>query len=993
MSLVKRNVPINLSGGLDTKTDEKHVVPGKLTTLRNGRFEKVGRIDKTYGYDLLGDKDVTGAALGVGTSLAVFNSELLQYNSEKVYSYLPSLDRWISKGSFVACNATTRLVVKNTLEQVEADSAVLGGIGVYAWEQTTSPGSGTVDHLAYSVFDESGEVPIVSNAVLNTGKSDYQYVRCAAFKQYIFVFFYASGSLWAVRINPLAPTTLPAAIEIADDINQTNPCYDVYNYRDNRFLIVYNVEGASEINGLWMDDTGAEVTSGALASFTIGNAGTDCLSIVLGPNATFYILFYNSSDKYMCTIRTPTGLESVAPFQVDSTGTTVTNCHGYQTSTGITTVYNVGSTIKKATISTAGTPGTPAYFASNVRLFSKMFAVTNDDGDETYYVCVSNNSTLQPHYFVMRSDSLLVAKMQPTLAGGYRTEPILANVSRESASIFSWAILKKSLIVSDNGNVTTPTGVAKTKLDFTNEDIFISKQIGNALLITGGFLSMYDGQAISEHGFHLYPEISALEASSGSLTNGTYTMCAVYSWVDSFGQVYRSRPSVATSVTTSGGSKKIVVTYSLPFQTAKSNVVVEIYCTDVGGDVLYKKTQIVASSTPSATLTATYEITSVAGITANEILYTSGGVLPNVAPPACAAIDVFQNRVFLAGLEEENIWFSKETKLGQAIEFTDEFTKAIEANGGRTTCLGVIDDKLIAFKKSRYYFTYGDGPNATNTLGGFAEFQGITIDVGAVNARSAERISRGLIIKSSKGLYGIDSSLTASYIGAEVEEFNDKTVRAISLLPDTNEVRIATSDGDIISLNTFFQQWATASNLAANDALVYDGAYTVLRTDGKIFRENADKFRIGSASYGMTLVTGWLPLTGIAGFQRVYRMLFVGKYKSPHKLRVSVAYDYVNAWIHSEVFDPAQDLPTSVYGDDATYGVEGSVYGGEENGYLIRVDMERQKCTAIRFKIEEVITTATAGTQESLSISDISLVVGAKKGFGKFKQSKIMGVS
>lgn len=1000
MALKRRNIDINLAGGMDTKTDKKHVLPGKLTLLENAIYKKDQRIDKRTGHDKISNLDVSGNELGTGSGLATFNSELVQYNSQKVYSYSPNIDRWIDKGAAVSAIITTKQILKNTATQSQVDSAILNGVGVYAWEDSRGG-------VRASVYDETSGTPLLVDTSLDASASR---VRCLTFGAYLYVFYYKSGSLYVRRINPLQPTAFDSAVTVSTTVNTTNPTYDVVAYKNLRIMFAHNVQGAAEIKVGWLSDVPAVLAS-PLAPVTIAEAATNCLGIIKGPSDTFYIAYQNGTNGVRCTILSNGATTIHAPFLVENiTATNIVNMTGYKLSanTGVVLLYEQTAAatynrhVRQNTVLSGGTAGTASVFKRSVGLVSKAFTFEDADENENFFVGVAHQSTLQSTYFVVRSDGLIIGKQQYTNGGGVTSRPILANVNAETSDIFSYAILKKNQIVSENATIFTPTGVAKTKIDFTNENIFTARQLGKNLLIVGGILNMYDGQSVVEHGFHLYPENNTIaEASSGSLADGVYGVITLYEWTDAFGQIHRSQPSVPTLVTTSGGSKKITVTAPSLRLTAKngttrSNVSIVGYCTEKDGSTYYRYTSV---SSPTynditADTVALPDITDVSGIASNEILYTTGTVLPNMPAPACSVIEVFQSRAWLGGLEEEDtIWFSKEQKTGEPIEFTDTFKKNIESAGGRVNAFGVLDDKILVIKRDKVYYTYGDGPNNTDTLGSFAEIQSTTIDVGTTRAKSVVRITGGILLKSEKGFYGISGSLASVFVGDGVEDYNDLTVTSAVLMSDVDEIRFTTSDGYLLTYNYHFEKWSVASRLKASDAVLWGSNYVILRTDGKIFKSNTSKFKDDKASYGMKLVTGWLAFAGMTGFKRVYRMTFLGEYKSPHKIRVSVAYDYSESWEHSRVFDPQAAIPITAYGDDSPYGEEGTVYGGPRSGYLFRIDMKIQKCTAIRFKIEELVTSSTEGSQEGLTISDMGLLVGLKAGAAKLKASQTAGVS
>lgn len=1014
MALQDQNFEINLAQGLDTDTDKKYVIPGKTTTLENAVYLKDSTLSKRPGYGLLPNVTLDGEDLGSGSALTTFNDELLQYNNQNLYSYSPGSSAWIDKGPAVSAKITTRQIVKNTRTQRQADSAILNGVGVYAWEDSNS-------NVYASVYDETTGTPLLSDYLIAVTASR---VRCLAFKQYLFVYYYDAPYLRVRRLNPLEPTSFDAAVNISINttINPTNPTYDVLDYNGQRMVCVHNRNTIAGIVVSFIDETPSVMTGIYQPIAIAGETADNSIAVIQGPNQTFYLAYQNNTDGLRCIILN-SGLTILhSAFTVEAiTASDVENITGHRLTgsnidTGLNLIYEVSAShdydqyTKSCLINSDGTVGTPAVFLRSVGLASKTFKYTDSDDNENYYVGVTHASTLQSTYFLAKTtgiaadseNGMIVGKQQYTNGGGLTLRPILANVNVETDSTFSYVILRKNQIVSENSTIFTPTGVSKTTIDFASADTFNSRQLGNNLLIAGGILNAYDGQSVVEHGFHLYPENPAIaSASSGSLADGTYGVVLLYEWTDNFGQIHRSEPSVATIITTSGGSKKITVTApSLRLTrkdgTLRTNISIVGFVTELGGSTYYRYTSVSSPTYNDVTAdtVALPDITTVSGISSNEILYTTGGVLPNMPAPACSVIEVFSNRIWLGGLEDQDsIWYSKENKKGEPVEFTDEFNKSVESARGPINSFGVLDDKILAIKKDKVYYSFGEGPNNTNTLGSFSELVATTLDIGTMNSKSVFKIPGGLILKSLKGFYSIDGNLASSYIGQDMEEYNNLTVTSSILLSEKNEMRFTTSDGYMMTYNYNRGKWSTAPRLKATAAVLWGNSYVILRTNGLIYQEDESVYRDNGNPYGIKLVTGWISLAGLTGFKRVRRLTFLGEYKSPHLLRISVAYDYSDAWIHSVTFDPDTGLSISRYGDDEVYGLANSVYGGNASAYLLRVDMIRQKCTSIRFKIEEIVVSSTEGTQQGLTISNMGLLVGLKPGSSRLRASQTTGVS
>ena len=60
--MLQKNIfPIEIDGGIDTKTDAKLVPSGSATALENARFIKLGRLSKRFGNSALPITTTTGS--------------------------------------------------------------------------------------------------------------------------------------------------------------------------------------------------------------------------------------------------------------------------------------------------------------------------------------------------------------------------------------------------------------------------------------------------------------------------------------------------------------------------------------------------------------------------------------------------------------------------------------------------------------------------------------------------------------------------------------------------------------------------------------------------------------------------------------------------------------------------------------------------------------------------------------------------------------------
>jgi hypothetical protein len=474
------------------------------------------------------------------------------------------------------------------------------------------------------------------------------------------------------------------------------------------------------------------------------------------------------------------------------------------------------------------------------------------------------------------------------------------------------------------------------------------------------------------------------------MSDGTYQYSAVYSWIDNKGYQHRSAPSVPVTVVLTAGTttqQQTIIIDTLRI-TEKSNVTIELYRTEGTGTVFYQITSPTAPTYNNPSVDSIAFIDTLADLTilSNELLYTTSDELENIAPPAASIIETFQNRVFLAGLEDGNkLQYSKIREDGKPVEFNDTLTLPVNPLGGPIKALASMADKLIIFKNTSIFYLSGGGPNNQGEQDTFIEVELVSSDVGCVDQNSVVLMPSGLMFKSEKGIFLLDPTLTTSYIGAPIEDYNDLNVKAATFIPNKNQVMFITS-GDALIYNYFSNQWATFTNHQGISATVLNNDLYYIRNNNDVFK-SASHFTDNGSFIRLRMETSWMSFAGVQGYQRVYRALLLGKYKSAHKLTMEAAYNFIDAYIESKTVDASDFTTDSVYGESATYGSE-SPYGGTGNQYQFRLDFAKQKCESIRLRITE---SQDSDYGEGLQMSNILIIVGAKASEFKPSQSRIYG--
>lgn len=995
MSLAGQSIPVLFSGGLDQKTAEQLVIPGKFLVLENCVRRKLGKVQKRYGYDHLGVEVVGGSDIDAGTRLAKLNNDLLLINDDAVYSYASSSNRWIDKGDITSVLVDTDPFVRNSDRQALGDVNTSGGITVAAWEDSRGG-------VRYSVVDDSTGATILYDQVADAAGSKPKVV--VANDTFLIMYRDTSDFILCRIIAAAAPTTVSAPVTID---GTAYDLFDACSHGDLYALVAGVQTGSGEVTTMYVNAAG-EVGNGANGlptPKTITEAAVDVVTVVSDyDNNALYVAYIGSAEDLKVTAY-PSHMLTSSTVTVENEPDVGNIGGAIDADDNLRLFYEVSAAasydhfVKTAVVAFDGTTATvdtaAAIFKRSVGLATKPFLQGT-----SVYINVAFETTLQPTYFTVRDDGFIVARALAGTGGGLTRDTqlspaltsALCRVVETDDGIHKCLLqVRLKLQADESGSIlSTARGLNLTTFDFSGANFF-SEQVGQNLHISGGVLLAYDGVSAGELGFHVYPELAAGSTAQtvggGSLSAGDYRVCVTYEWVDAQGQIQRSAPSIPQTVTV-GANDRITIsnipTLRLTTKTsprAEAKIVVWRTIAD-GIEVFYRDVETDNDPTLDTPAAAAVLSQSDASLAANEVLYTVGGVLENVAPPASKTAIRHKNRLWLGGTEEgSTLGYSKEHVFGEAVAFADGFSIPVEPGSGDITALASMDDKLVIFKRDRIYAMVGDGPLDTGAQNDFTLPQLITADAGAINQASVVSQPAGIMFKSDKGIYLLTRSLGVEYVGAPVEDFNSYTVTGAQLLEDVNEIRFTTSDGEVLVYNYFFDQWSTFTEYAAVSSINALGSWCTLRSDGRVRKENTDYLDAGGR-YSMNIETSWLAFAGVSGYQRVWEVLLLGDYLSTHYARVKLAYDYEDSFIETVVFDVAEELDISTYGDDATYG-SSSVYGGEGSSvFEFSIRPRRQKCTAVKLRISDVDTITEAGGA-SFALAAVTVEVGVKKGGNK----------
>lgn len=1076
--LEKQPVPINFQKGLDLKSDPFQLSVGSFLELENSVFTKIGRLQKRNGYAQLASLPVDGSVY-----LTTFNTNLTAIGQE-IQAYSMATNTWIERGTLQPVGLEVLPLVRTSLNQSQADSAVSpGGLVCTVYTDDVPSAGATAPSYKYVVADAETGQNIIAPAVITVGAGSVQgsprvFVLGKYFVIVITNLITATYHLKYFTINTatlavsseatISSAYTPSSTVAFDGIVANNSLYLAWNGND----------GGGAVRMAYLTSTlvvsSAEVFAGSVATMMSLAADNS------GPTPIIYASFYDLASTTGYTLAVNQNLtEILAPTQIIASGTILNIASS--ASSGVCTVfyettnaYSWDSSIKsnfisKKTITQAGSVSAATVVSRSVGLASKAFAI-----DGTIYVLSIYYSPLQPTYFLLNSSGEVIAKLAYQNGGPYFTKG-LPSVS-VTGSVASVSYLVKDLIQAVSKEldaesvvgVYSELGINLAKFDLGDASIFAA-EIGSNLNITGGFLWGYDGLSAVENGFFVYPDSASATTSTGvtptgDTTNGSavitalsamtsigigctvtgagipggativaisgstitisaaatataagvtltirgllvaqqYYYVATYEWSDNQGNVFRSAPSLPVGIVTTTATSTVTIsvpTLRLTYKTANPAKIV-LYRWSAAQQVFFQTTSITSAilNDKAVDSVSFVDSHSDAQILGNNILYTTGGIVENTSPPACTDVSLFNKRLFLISAEDNNLLFySKQVLQATPVEMSDLFTLyAAPTTGAQVSTGGLrytfpMDDKLILSKEGALYYVIGNGPDNTGANNDFSEPVFITSSVGSDNKNSAVLTPQGMMFQAAngEGIWLLGRDLSTSYIGDRVADYNSARVLGAVNVPGTNQVRFTLDSGITLMYDYLYDEWGTFVGVPAVSSTVYEALHSYINEFGQVFQENPGSYLDGARPVLMKLKTGWLNLAGLQGYQRAYFMYLLGRYISPHRLTISIGYDYNSS--AEQVITITPDNYSEAYGDAPVYG-SSEYYGGGLELERWRIFFEKQKCEAFQITIAESYDPSYgAAAGAGLTLSQINTLVGLKKAYSPIKAGNSAG--
>lgn len=982
MPLQKQLVPVDFTGGVDTKTDEKLVIPGKLLRLTNAVMRK-GTPEKRPGCAALGQGTISdGVTLTSVDGLAVFRDELIRFSDERIYGYVPGSDKWVRKQGTqqdLTCTFSKENIARSSYSQWDGDHGTVANYTVFFWQEVHGS-----NYILYSCVTDNTTGAYVREPITETLDTTPLSVRCVTLGTIVLALYTKGSNLNALRWDSATPddVTLVSAIKNNVATGVTNP--GLGNYADvdviaisgtlatvayisttgsNRNISLFNVNAAGVAQG---SPTPVVINAAApyaqvhLARYASGSLAL-CYSRE-NPNNGFYALTLNSSFSVTAG---PVTLHASLEFGKHRVSLgTADGVNMRVMVTDATQIYGASFIAALTGSPTLGLVG------RDIRIVSGLFVLNS----ELYYA-VEVAGGVDPTMAVIRAETGLegipIARFLPSqtaVTGGFRAARPVVTANGEISLLGSE---RGRLAYSTIGSTVidqTTAGIVRFRLKQADPSEVARTYFAGALLISGAHPRTYDGAMRVGAGIDFSPRLSASAAASGGLSAGTYQVCGVFERLDSKGRRTLSPAGTPVPVVVAAGEKITGFILPLPFNDPLITAV-HIFSTTANGTIFHRASSVTAPTPTSPTALTAYTVDlSDAQLLVREILYTTGGVLDVTAPPAHHFSHIHRRRLFLGGCEDPySIPYSFEEVPGEAAGFNPILELRVPEGKGRPTGIGSIDDKVIIFCQRGIFVVIGDGPDLLGQQNSFTLPEPLATDVGCIDWRSVVSVPQGLLFQSHRGFHLLNRGLQVEYVGADVEAWNTWSCVRATQLDSQRQVRFQMkhpSGGTNIALVFDYErgQWDVFTPYDATDALVWNGVY--VRTDGtNIFREDETLYQDAGVSYSWGLKTSWLKVAGVQGYQRAYRALFLGSYASPASVNLKVYTDYEATEVESK-----------------TAAFDGTTQPGTV--FQARHHLKNQQCQSVAFEME------ISGTGKTIALTNMTLEVGLKRGPKKLNSDK-----
>jgi hypothetical protein len=909
MPLAKQPVQVTMRG-MDTRTGTKLLAPGRMTLAQNVRQRERGVYGKRWGASPY-VKTASSGTIATSLGLVSAGGALTLRTADSAYTYDAVRSLWLLRGAVSRvmpsyAPATSRAYASPLSPGYKPSQISSGG---YTWhfsglqDQSVALVGQPQRSWVYRVVDSATGAEIVAETTIATAIGWQAKAVVAGGFVWLLVGAGTGGQyMYALKFNPAAPTTAPVLTTYLDTGGGAAviQAWDVLA-TSNGGAVVAIMGGTASLSRL-DTATGLAGTTVPMApgwgfnafgslAFLKNETGTSGNYYLIAADATggiWRVITINATTLAITAPGTSTGVAAVAGSMA---------CGYRDQGTGTAIVF---------TSKPLATPATDVISRNGVvlkrgaSLLGEPFQI-----GATWYLPVlydDNAASLQRAYAVL--DATTGAIVARTLYG-------LGGSAYQHASQFTPAFVDASWIAP----VTVAGNVASLDVDSFDGANYSSMALsldfgatpsppaavmqGQASVMPAGWPVYLSGRVAGWPGLFPHPLVATEAAQAGTgPAAGTYKLAACYVIRDNFGNLTRSAPSAIVSGIVTAANKYL----SLPVptlrmtNTAAAEVFIEPYVSGVGGTTLFRQAPRPNDPTIDS-VTFQLGLSTAPLLTGTEVLYTQSGELANDPPPPCLLVAAWRNRVLVSGTDAAGeVWPSKEIQPGKGIEFSGGLMFMIPGDTGAIRAMGPVDHNYFAFfKQDGTWAVSGTGPDSQ----GRGNYEPVRLagDRGCTNPASLCSSKAGLYFQAlDGGIYLLDSALQVSeQVVDGMYGYRAQAVTGAVDLPSQRQVRFYLADGTALVLdwgnasaeNPVGEWYIDTGVNGVGGATVHNDVPHHAAADGTVAREISGQWFDGTATAILRKMRLPLTLSGVRGYQRLYRGQVVGQYRGQHSLKVT----------------------------------------------------------------------------------------------------------
>lgn len=1010
----RQHLDVRLDGSLDLSTEQLMVPPDRLLRARNVVYDKTGtarlRPTRVEGAALAGATGITGWAWGANTPYRAFSrgNECLAITKD-------GLTRWIPEGP-------TWLYPYGT-------GVVRPGWNVrsYDLESRTCTASGWARMLSYAYIEHQGYhvfayVPLTSavtlaGAYVQVHDSDGQVLLTHLMD----TFTWLNGP---IELLPAGGTSASCAVRIVWRSNSTE-------FRSVKVTITPSSATVSSVFVL-ASVPHASSTSHACCHLEGYGASVDAgfALAYLNGAATWQIDRYNDSTTRTHTYNTAINgaAGTVCDIdRIDENGTDrIAAVFVNNTSGNVDLVDCAPADLTGPVITAGAITGITAVTATVTSAYGSYFVAVDDGTDQirssiydTSHTLRASDTTQGGYLLAARAGSVDGIPVLPLLdvyngtafgrgislcSVSWAVGPILqynpcARIGVDSATTDSVVVGTLGIIGKVRGTGYTaslgylhqlsgwPQTVRGVRLSAGSVRTTRYAEANGCTYVSGSVPLVYDGRGVVEVGW-LQPPVITSVGSGGSgdtVAVATWSVRAVFVWLDATGRAHRSPPS--DPVTWANGSAanrmqvNVVVPYhhshwsrqdtAWPMSSGTQEFFTEFYVQRVGTDTDHKLAyaqNTAAQRTITAFQPTSYTKTTGIGVfnyvspdSAGAVLYTDAGFLESSPLPAVADFEAIGDRMWALDAEDRTrLWPSKTLEPGYAFEWSAAL--AFNVPGSDVLALSQVNTLPLLLRSDGLYVVYGDGPTNGGVNGEWSVPRRVEGAPGCINGDAVCKLQDGSVFYlSDDGPYLLRRDLTAVPVGPDL----DDAVRALDVRSATysqadNRVVLWTQGTGSPAVSTLcfdtalgkWSEWYTSRNTYAAVQLL-DGRVWVIDADGSSWDPGIYETGVssGEAALKMYWRTAWLQPAGLHGRVRWHRIRLTMRRIASHQLNVRL-------YAHGD----DGTLTGGVNFTDANISAElqGQIYTVEVDSLFSDPDLRTARAIMIEVEADRQADTGTA---------------------------------